>query len=83
VKPLKFEDMADESAMILNGGTESPANQMAYATYYFLKYPEVQERILAELDSVEVDKLGRLPLQKVENLPYFVRTPLNLQGYIG
>lgn len=72
VKPLKFEDLADESAMILNGGTEPPANQMAYATYHFLKYPEVQERILKELDSVELDEHGRLPLRKVENLPYFV-----------
>ncbi|KAJ8122061.1 hypothetical protein ONZ43_g1648 [Nemania bipapillata] len=38
VKPLDFKDLADESAMILNGGTEPPANQMAYATYHFLKY---------------------------------------------
>ncbi|RYP39085.1 hypothetical protein DL767_002348 [Monosporascus sp. MG133] len=71
VKPLGFKDLADESAMILNGGTEPPANQMAYATYYFLKYPEVQRKVLEELDSVGLDSHGRLPLQKIENLPYF------------
>jgi cytochrome P450 len=78
VKPLKFEDMADESAMILNGGTEPPANEMAYATYYFLQHAEVRRRILEELDCVETDENGRLPLRKVENLPYFVRSFLQI-----
>lgn len=76
VKPLDFKDLADESAMILNGGTEPPANQMAYATYHFLKHPEVQDRILEELDSVERDADGRLPLRAIENLPYFVSSML-------
>ncbi|KAI0201516.1 cytochrome P450 [Astrocystis sublimbata] len=71
VKPLEFRDLADESAMILNGGTEPPANQMAYAVYHFLKYPHVQKQILGELATVEPDESGRLPLRKVENLPYF------------
>lgn len=72
VQALKLEDMSDECAMILNGGTEPPANEMAYATYYFLKHPEVQKRILEELDAIEPDEYGRLPLQEVEKLPYFV-----------
>ncbi|KAI1741372.1 cytochrome P450 [Xylaria scruposa] len=71
IKPLKFRDLADESAMILNGGTEPPANQMAYATYHFLKYPKVQRRIIEELSSIDLDERGRLPLQKIEQLPYF------------
>jgi hypothetical protein len=74
IKPLEFRDLADESAMILNGGTEPPANQMAYATYHFLKYPKVQRRIIEELNSIDLDDRGRLPLQKIEQLPYFVRT---------
>ncbi|KAJ8132254.1 hypothetical protein O1611_g1370 [Lasiodiplodia mahajangana] len=71
LKPLNFKDLADESAMILNGGTEPPANQMAYATYHFLTHPNIQHAILEELDSVERDINGRLPLRKIENLPYF------------
>lgn len=73
IAPLNFADLADESAMILNGGTEPPANQMAYATYYFLNYTEVRRKVSEELDSVEPDESGRLALHKVENLPYFVR----------
>ncbi|KAK7926904.1 hypothetical protein PG985_003902 [Apiospora marii] len=71
LEALSFEDLADESAMILNGGTEPPANQMAYATYYFLKYPEVRRKVLSELDAVETNDHSRMPLQKLENLPYF------------
>ncbi|KAK7702053.1 hypothetical protein SLS64_009914 [Diaporthe eres] len=71
VKPLKKEDLSDESAMILNGGTEPPANQMAYAIYYFLRHPEVRRRVLEELDTVSSGADGNLLLRDVEKLPYF------------
>lgn len=83
IEALSFEDLADESAMILNGGTEPPANQMAYATYYFLKYPEVRQKLLSELDAVETNEHGRMPLQKLENLPYFVSLPDLLLSLTG
>ncbi|MCJ1239560.1 hypothetical protein MMC14_007558 [Varicellaria rhodocarpa] len=70
-RPLTFRELADESIAILNAGTEPTATMMAYATYFFLKFPEVQARILEELESVERDEYGRLPLQKIETLPYF------------
>ncbi|KAJ8063557.1 hypothetical protein OCU04_007429 [Sclerotinia nivalis] len=70
-KPLTFEELAYESVATLNAGTEPTATMMTYATYFFLRFPEVQDRILKELGSVELDKRGRLPLQKVEVLPYF------------
>lgn len=73
-KPLTYQELADESIAILNAGTEPTATMLTYATYFFLRFPEVQEAILAELDSVERDIHGRLPLQKIERLPYFVRT---------
>ena len=73
-RPLTFRELADESIAILNAGTEPTATMMAYATYFFLRFPEVQGRILEELESVERDEYGRLPLQKIETLPYFVRT---------
>lgn len=71
-KPLTFRELADESTAILNAGTEPSATMMAYATYFFLIYPEVQERVMSELRSVKRDANGRLPLQKLESLPYFV-----------
>ncbi|TGO19736.1 hypothetical protein BPAE_0334g00030 [Botrytis paeoniae] len=70
-KPLTFEELADESVATLNAGTEPTATMMTYATYFFLRYPEVQHRILEELSSVELDQHGRVPLQKLEGLPYF------------
>lgn len=71
-KQLTFRELADESTAILNAGTEPTATMMAYATYYFLRYPGAQSRILEELETVETDENGRLPLQKIEALPYFV-----------
>ena len=73
-KPLNFHELADEGISSLNAGTEPTATMLTYATYFFLRYPEVQDRILVELARVQLDQMGRLPLQQVENLPYFVRT---------
>lgn len=77
-KQPTFKELADESTAILNAGTEPTATMMAYATYYFLRYPETQKRILEELETVELDENGRLPLKKIEALPYFVRQALGL-----
>ncbi|KAI0441398.1 cytochrome P450 [Xylaria telfairii] len=69
-KKLTFRELADESTGILNAGTEPTATMLSYATYFWIKFPHVQERILAELDSTELEN-GRLPLAKIEALPYF------------
>ncbi len=70
-RPLTFRELAEESTGILNAGTEPTATMLSYATYFWVKFPHVQERILKELASVKIEN-GRLPLAKVENLPYFV-----------
>ena len=72
-RPLTFQELGDESTAILNAGTEPTATMMAYATYFFLRHPHVQLKILEELGTVELDRSGRLPLQQIEALPYFVR----------
>lgn len=72
-KPMTFHELADEGISSLNAGTEPTATMLAYATYFFLRYPEVQDPIMEELSTVQLDAKGRLPLQQVENLPYFVR----------
>lgn len=76
-KPLSYHELADEGISSLNAGTEPTATMLAYATYFFLRYPEVQQKILEELETVQLDQKGRLPLQQVENLPYFVRKPFS------
>ncbi|KAJ5936910.1 cytochrome P450 [Penicillium verhagenii] len=70
LRPLRFRELADESVGILNAGTEPTATMLSYATYFWLKFPHVQSRVLEELASVQQVK-GRLPLQQLENLPYF------------
>lgn len=67
-----YRELADESTGVLTAGTEPTATMMAYATYHFLKYPDVQHRILEELDKLKVDQSGRLSLEEIETLPYFV-----------
>ncbi|RYC61314.1 hypothetical protein CHU98_g4892 [Xylaria longipes] len=69
-KPVTFRELADESTGILNAGTEPTATMLSYATYFWLKFPHVKTRILDELATVTKVN-GRLPLAKLETLPYF------------
>ena len=71
-RPISFRELADETVGILNAGTEPTATMLVYATYFYLRFPHVQAKILAELRTVELDDQGRLPLVKLEALPYFV-----------
>ncbi|XDG09714.1 hypothetical protein ABKA04_009329 [Annulohypoxylon sp. FPYF3050] len=69
-RPLSFRELADESTGILNAGTEPTATMLSYATYFWLKFPHVQKRVLEELATVEPEN-GKLPLRQLETLPYF------------
>jgi cytochrome P450 len=66
--------LSDEGVALLIAGTETTATMSAYGTYFFLRFPRVQDRILAELNSIEKDEHGRLPIVKIEAQPYFVGT---------
>ncbi|KAI1636385.1 cytochrome P450 [Biscogniauxia mediterranea] len=65
-----FRELTDESTGIINAGTEPTATMLSYATYFWLKFPHVQARIMEELATVKLEE-GRLPLTKLEALPYF------------
>jgi cytochrome P450 len=67
-----FEDLVEEAVAITSAGTDSTSNCLQYCTWHFLSKPEVRKKVLAELDTVERDKNGRLPLTKLEKLEYFV-----------
>ncbi|CAG8074955.1 unnamed protein product, partial [Penicillium nalgiovense] len=68
-RPLNFRELADEGTGILNAGTEPSAIMLCYATYFFSLFSHVQKPLLDELASVELQD-GRLPLRKLEALPY-------------
>ncbi|KAJ6021661.1 cytochrome P450 [Penicillium herquei] len=70
IRLLRFRELADECMGILNAGTELTATMLSYATYFWLKFPHVHSRVLEELASIQYVN-GRLPLQQLENLPYF------------
>jgi cytochrome P450 len=72
LRQLSFRELADEGTGILNAGTEPTAIVLCYATFFFSRFPHVQKPIMDELASIEL-KDGRLPLRKLEALPYLVR----------
>ncbi|RWA06751.1 hypothetical protein EKO27_g8359 [Xylaria grammica] len=69
-EPVTFRELADESTGILNAGTEPTATMLSYATYFWVRFTHVQNRVLCELATVTREN-GRLPLAKLETLPYF------------
>ncbi|RBQ68277.1 hypothetical protein FVER14953_05538 [Fusarium verticillioides] len=68
---MAAQQIADESVGLLMAGTETTATMLAYGTYYFMTFPEVQAKIMAELATVQRTESGRLPIQQIESLPYF------------
>jgi hypothetical protein len=83
-----FEELVDESLMLMVAGTDTIAVTVQYATWHFLtvlippvsqtrtqltvQTPDVKKRVLTELTSVTRDSNGHLPLGDLEALPYFV-----------
>jgi cytochrome P450 len=71
-RTVGFQDLADEGASLLVAGTETTATTIAYATYYLLLHPDKRRKLLEEIATVERDDNGRLPLSKLDALPYLV-----------
>ena len=69
--PLRL--MADAS-VILGAGTETTARTLAVTTFYLLKYPDIGDKLRAELKSVLPTKDARVSLPQLEALPYLVST---------
>ncbi|OXV07329.1 hypothetical protein Egran_04906, partial [Elaphomyces granulatus] len=69
-RTVGFQDLADEGASLLVAGTETTATTIAYATYYLLLHPDKRRKLLEEIATVERDDNGRLPLSKLDALPY-------------
>ncbi|KAM0277611.1 hypothetical protein ACHAO9_012497 [Fusarium lateritium] len=67
-----LKELTDEGVSLLIAGLETTATTITHATYYFHKYPHVQSRIMAELNSIKLDENGRMPIQQIEAQPYFV-----------
>jgi unspecific monooxygenase len=96
-KPMTDEELRDELMTLMFGGHETTATSMAWALYWIHKLPEVREKLLQELDSLDsTDPMSifRLPyLTAVCNetlricpvmnfaFPRVVQEPLELLGY--
>ena len=65
-------EIIDEAMLLMAAGSDTTANTLTFATYHFLRLPEVRRKVLKELFTVQKNENGRLPLKDLEALPYFV-----------
>jgi cytochrome P450 len=84
----QYTDLVHEAMVLLMGGTDTTANTLAFATWFFLTVPGVRERILEEL--VRVPKhgpRGKMMLKDLEACTYltgFIKETLrNAHGIPG
>jgi cytochrome P450 len=57
---------------LITGGTDSTAETLTAAVYYFLTERECQKKVMEELDAAPRDANGRLTLTVIQQLPYLV-----------
>jgi cytochrome P450 len=65
-EPMKDEELRDELMTLLVAGHETTATALTWALYWIHKLPEVRQKLLAELDSLD-DPLDRNAIMR---LPY-------------
>ncbi|KAG8415885.1 hypothetical protein J3459_013946 [Metarhizium acridum] len=62
--------LVDEAFSLVIGGTETTVTTITYGVWCILKSPEVQKKLLDELDKVETNNDGLMEYQNLVNLPY-------------
>ncbi|KAA8909835.1 cytochrome P450 [Sphaerosporella brunnea] len=65
-----YEELVGESISMVTAGTDTSATVLQFLAWHFLTRPEVQEKLLQELATVEAEPNGLLPLKRLEELPY-------------
>ncbi|KAI5803866.1 cytochrome P450 [Geopyxis carbonaria] len=67
-----FSELVDEAIILLLAGTDTTANTLTFAVYYFLTHPECAKLVLAELDALAPGSPdASVPLAKLEQCKYF------------
>ncbi len=65
-EPMSDEEIRDELMTMLFGGHETTANALAWAFYWIHDLPEVKQKLMAELNSLE----GNKDFNAIMKLPY-------------
>ena len=60
-------------------GTDTTANTLVFATWYLLKNPEIERKLVAELRHAMPDKNEMANWETLETLPFLVRPVCVLQ----
>jgi cytochrome P450 len=66
-QPMSEVELRDELMTILFGGHETTATALAWALYWIHYIPEVREKLLQELNSIDVENCDQVEITK---LPY-------------
>lgn len=64
--------LVDEAFSLVIGGTETTVTTITYGVWCILKNPEVQTKLLNELNTVETNNEGLMEYRNLMNLPYLV-----------
>lgn len=63
----------DEAFALVFGGTDTTVTTMTFAIWCILKNPDIEKKLLDELNTVEMNSDGLMEYPGLINLPYLVR----------
>ncbi|CAG8707020.1 5804_t:CDS:2, partial [Dentiscutata heterogama] len=69
--PMSDEEVKAIMTEILTGGSFTTSNTMLYVIYYIAKYPEVQQKIVKEIESILGNNVNKeITLKDLDNMKY-------------
>jgi cytochrome P450 len=66
--------LADEALLLIGAGTETTSWTMTVATFHLLSNPSILRKLKEELQSVDPEADGHVPLATLQALPYLTAT---------
>jgi hypothetical protein len=72
LKSLNNVDQATEAIDILIAGADTTASTLTTGLIHILTDHEIERRLVKEVDSLQVNENGQLPLQALESLEFLV-----------
>ena len=70
--------LVDEAFSLVIGGTETTVTTITYAVWCILRNPQVEQKMLEELSTVQTNSEGLMEYRELANLPYLVKAILDV-----
>ncbi|MEM7382122.1 MAG: cytochrome P450 [Bacteroidota bacterium] len=67
-EPMSTQQLIDEISILFVAGHETTANALTFTSYLLAKHPEVQAKVLAEIEEVELN--SSTSVEKIQQLKY-------------